>query len=317
MKCTKCDKIRSCRTDPFCSVDGSFCFACQEPTLCLTKVRKYLDKYVIDSLDRLEWSGGTYFLTKDIEASDFLFDGPNDRRKRRELNSESRVQQRFQKIQSIYTKLNIVSYGKQFNYCRYVNAFIYTGKYGIRAIKALLEQCYQRAIDIYNEIEAMNRHNRLNMSLGIILSWAVTLRVHELPHFEIDLQRMETEKESFFQLVERIELSEREHERRKTELTVAFESHRFPLKSVDNYPYVNFGEPSIEETCKQMHVIKWLHESTPFCEFVELNKINRGYMHDYIKADPYYNMIYSVCIEARTMVLSLGYMCPPFEYTMN
>ena len=78
MKCTKCDKIRSCRTDPFCSVDGSFCFACQEPTLCLTKVRKYLDKYVIDSLDRLEWSGGTYFLTKDIEASDFLFDGPND-----------------------------------------------------------------------------------------------------------------------------------------------------------------------------------------------------------------------------------------------
>ena len=143
IKCMNCDKLRSCRSDSFCSVQGYFCFDCQASVLCLTKVRKYLDKNIIDSLDCLEWSGGTYFLKRDVEASDFLFNGPNDRRIRRELNSENRVQQRFQKIQNIYLRHDIVLYGKQFNYCRFVNAFIYTGKYGIRAIRSLIEKCYR------------------------------------------------------------------------------------------------------------------------------------------------------------------------------
>ena len=312
VKCAKCDQLRSCRTDPFSSVDGFLCMNCQEPVVCLTKVRKILDRDVIQCLNRLEWSGGTYFLQKDVEAHDFLFEGPNDRRIVRERKSDSRIQQRFRKVQDIYTKHDVTAFSKQFNYCIYINTFIYSGRIGIRAIKSLIVQCSKKAIEIYNEIETMNRHKRLHMSLGTVLSWAV--RNYELPRFTIDVNKMESEKHAFFQLVERIEQSEKERAMRKEELIVAFKRHDFPLDSIDRYPYVSFGEPSVETTCEKVHMLKWLHECTPFCDFVERNKINRGYSQDYIQPDPFYNMIYSVCIDAKTMVLSLGYICPPFCY---
>ena len=313
-RCDKCEKLSRCRKDPFGHYSGMHCIYCQSDVMCLTKVRKYLDGDVIKSMDRMYIGTGTYYLKEDVEAYDFIFDGPNDRRMFREIKSDGQITKRFQTIDNIYTNLGIFENRNEFNGCRYINAFIQRGKYGIRAIKSLISQCHVKAKEVYDEIERLNRHTRLNMSLGTVLSWAVVISFNERPKFSVQSNRIETEKQVFFDLIRRMEVADFQRQERKTSLMLAFERHDISTSKIDHYPYVWFGEPSLYETCKQMHFIKWLHESTPFCTMVENNKRTRGYSQDYIKPDPYYKMIYPVCVEAKTMVLSLGYTCPSFVF---
>ena len=312
--CNNCEKISRCRKDPFGHYNGVRCFYCQSDVMCLTKVRKYLDGDVIKSMDKMYSGTGTYYLKDDVEAYAFIFNGPNDRRVSREIKSDGQITKRFQSVDNIYTNLGIFENRSEFNGCRYVNSFIQRGKYGIRAIKSLISQCHSKAKEVYDEIEKVNKHTKLNMSLGTVLSWSVVISFNERHKFSVDVTRIETEKKVFFDLIQRMELADFQRQERKMSVTLAFERHEISTSNIEYYPYVWFGEPSLYETCKQMYSIKWLHESTPFCTFVENNKRSRGYSQDYIKPDPYYKMIYPACVEAKTMVLSLGYTCPPFVY---
>ena len=90
--------------------------------------------------------------------------------------------------------------------------------------------------------------------------------------------------------------------------------HGISMSHIDAYSYVSYGTPSIEDTCCRVHELKWLRMSTLFCQFIEQNKRTRIIQHDFNHPEPSYNMIFGECIEAKAMVLLLGYTCPPFAF---
>ena len=194
--CNKCARICRCRKDPFGYYDGFQCYNCQSDVMCLTKVRKYLDGDVIKSMDKMYIGQGTYYLREDVEAYDFIFDGPKDRRIRREIQSDIRITKRFQRIDDIYAKLGITENRNEFNGCRYIDSFIQRGKYGIRMITSLITRCHVKAKEVYDEIQTVNTHMNLNMSLGIVLSWAVEFNFNGQGILTIVLNKIDTESKS-------------------------------------------------------------------------------------------------------------------------
>ena len=152
----------------------------------------------------------------------------------------------------------------------------------------------------------LSKPNTFPLTVGKCLEWCIVT----VPKLSIDISNLDTEKEYFVQLLERYMLKERNF----MELKDAFKRHGFRTKNLYHHPYVSFGRPSIRETCEITHEVNWLHECTPFCDFVELKKFEHQ-NHSYsIKPDPYYDLSFPICIEAKIMVLSLGYKCPPFVF---
>ena len=158
----------------------------------------YLHRYITESSaasDVYKRQGqGTYYLREDVEAYDFIFDGPKDRRIRREIQSDIRITKRFQRIDDIYAKLGITENRNEFNGCRYIDSFIQRGKYGIRMITSLITRCHVKAKEVYDEIQTVNTHMNLNMSLGIVLSWAVEFNFNGQGILSIVLNKIDTEK---------------------------------------------------------------------------------------------------------------------------
>ena len=204
----------------------------------------------------------------------------------------------------------------------YFDDFIDRNKYGIRFIETLLTTYLKDAKNVFKDVHdtltmeqvLIMKENNMIFNIGTCIGWMINCIDHRKNKYEIDLHKLNTDKNSFLQFLQRLEDFNSQKKERQIELTNAFERHNISTASIDKYSYIKYGLPSIRETCAQVYELKWLHENTPFCEFVERNKRNRGFGSGFIIPDPYYNMTYNVCTEAKAMVLSLGYQCPPFEF---
>ena len=307
-RCDGCRSLRRCRHDHFGVKIGLFCYCCQPELVSLSKARYLVDNHYLKYIDSLRVKRFVYFLKRDIEAFDFVFKGPKDRAFLRMLKHNNDIIQRRAFLQTLFADLNVSKedYTSVME-CNVVSAFIRNGKYGKRFVTLLLKQCYVLAKETCIQLcSILSKPNTFPLTVGKCLEWCIVT----VPKLSIDISNLDTEKEYFVQLLERYMLKERNF----MELKDAFKRHGFRTKNLYHHPYVSFGRPSIRETCEITHEVNWLHECTPFCDFVELKKFEHQ-NHSYsIKPDPYYDLSFPICIEAKIMVLSLGYKCPPFVF---
>ena len=305
---------RRCSVDPFGSLQGCRCYKCQPRLMCLTRAKTYLDSSVLNRLDRVYKNGCTFFLLEDIRAYNTLFEGPRDRKRKREEKKRYIQQERERVVGSLFDPAGILDTKDRDGYmcCKYIKMFVRCGEVGKRNIQNLINLCHKRSKEVYTELQqAQIPDMPLVLTLGACLGWGVNKMGCK---YSIDLQRIEIAKENFLDFKTKYELRKREKSERQEMLCDAFIRHGISTSRIDTYSYVSYGTPSIEDTCRRMHEVKWLHECTPFCQFVEQNKRTRIIQRDFIRPEPYYNMIFGECIEAKAMVLSLGYTCPPFLF---
>ena len=307
--CNNCKQLRRCKSYVFNFLDGKVCYSCQPEIIAHSNAKKILDLNVLVKLDKLYKNKSIYYLVEDIKAYNFLYTGPTDRRIVRDKKYALQKQIRFDKIVTIL-KTTDERYRKELMNCIYITNYINGNFYGIRAIKKIIKTCSSKAIEVYN---CLKHYNDSKITPDKCLSWGAEVLFKR--RFRVNVEKISEEKEMFIELQKQIQIVKMEQENRKDKLIRAFQVHGFLYNNLMNmFPYIRHGIPSLEETCKDMFFIKWLHESTPFSMFVEENKINRGYNLEWIKPDPYYNMIYTVCVEAKEKVLNIGYKCPDFSY---
>ena len=324
-RCSTCGKTRRCIRDPFDSIKGMTCWTCQPEFMSLTEAQRFVDHNVLHRISKIKKNGCTFFLKNDIVAYDYIFDGPNDRRIVREKKFAFTSSTRYDRVNAVIESVPDLSdtEKKDLNDTKYIESYVRQNRYGIRFIKRLIIKFTAIAKNVHSEIVNTLTDSQINIikekhlyfTLGTCLGWIINKkRINNKHRYIFDLEKMNNEKNAFLQLVQTLEVLKTQKTERKTNLTLALQRHGLTIASIDKYPYVLFGVPTIRETCEQVHQLKWLHDNTPFCRFVEQNKRDRGYTTEWIRPDPYYNMIYSVCVEAKAMVLSLGYQCPPFVF---
>ena len=312
--CTNCDaSIRRCRIDPFRTKQGLLCVRCHPVCVPLSTAKTIVDKKYLKHMDSLIFKRFTYFLKADIDAFDFVFDGPRDRANNRRNERIRNFTLRKNILGEIFDTVGVHELDREpLTQCSFLECFVRDGRYGKRFVRNLLTKCYVIAKDTFTYLEnlVLESKTKLTVTMGICLSWGV----QTVPRLTVYPLRIRQEKEQFVLLIQRFTIAQHNRQLRAEELKHAFIDHGLSTDRIHRHPYVSFGHPSIRETCERMHELKWLHECTPFCDFVELNKLQRSYDQKWITPDPFYDMSYSVCVEAKSMVLSLGYECPTFVF---
>ena len=136
---------RRCSEDPFGSLPGYRCYKCQPQLMCLTRAKTYLDPNVLNKLDRVYKNGCTFFLLEDIRAYNTIFEGPRDRKRKREEKKKHLIQERERVVNALFDRAGILDTKDREGYmsCKYIKVFIRNGEVGKRKIQNLITLCHK------------------------------------------------------------------------------------------------------------------------------------------------------------------------------
>ena len=181
--------------------------------MCLTRAKTYLDPNVLNKLDRVYKNGCTFFLSEDIRAYNTIFEGPRDRKRKREEKKKHLIQERERVVNALFDRAGILDTKDREGYmsCKYIKVFIRNGEVGKRKIQNLITLCHKRSKEVYTELQQEQTPDMpLVLTLGACLGWGINKLGCK---YLIDIQRIETAEENFLDFKTKYECRKREKTR--------------------------------------------------------------------------------------------------------
>ena len=263
MTCEKCNiQKRRCVRDAFNSIPGRMCALCRPSLLTLTETRTYLDRHIIEMLDRIKKGTSTYFLEQDVHAYNVIFMGPRDRCLLKKQKQTELVNSRIVQVQKLFETCKIAQDDRntlQHN-SKIIQAYITHGSHGTQRIKKILKKGYRHA----KKACALLRSEYA--TLAQCLDWSVDITcfprrfvVHEN---NIHAQAREHIAKKQQQQRENTLRSQRQYSLMNTMRSHGIDTHFIDVLLYREY--VHTGIPSVITLCHMAHKKQWLCTKTPF-----------------------------------------------------